>query len=803
MIRLPLLSIGLLSASALAYELLLMRLFAIIHWHHFAYLVIGLALLGHGCSGSLSAIFSKYLLKHFNGFYITAIALFATTCILCFQVAQLTPFNAEEILWDWRQSAYLLMIFLFLCVPFFAVGLAICLALLRFRQQIGKLYAADLLGAGAGCIVAVLLLSIVHPQKALFCIGILAWLAACLAVWELKPGRGFSYSALIVSGLLVVLLGSSLQLAISPHKGLQRLLLVDETRIVKETSGPLGLLTVVASDKLPLRHAPGMSITSPVEPLSQLALFSDADNMTVITAKPDKDEQLAYLDQMTSALGYHFKPLEDVLIIGAGSGSDVLQARYFRPVHIDAVEINPQYIELAQLSYNGFQSDVYHQPNVSVHIADGRDFLIQQQKRFQLIQISLLDSFNAASAGLYALNEGYLYTVEAIRLYLSRLQPGGYLSITRWVKLPPRDTLKLFNTVVEAIASPEAAKQQLMMIRSWQTATLIVKNGQFSHKEIEAAEQFSQQRNFDLVYSPALQPDQVNYFNRLHKPLYYSGTQALLSSQRDQFLQRYKFNLQPATDDRPYFQHFFRWSALPEMLTLLHKGGASLIESGYLILLAGLVIATISSFMLIVLPIWLSKKRTGAKQSAKRFPVMVYFFAIGIAFLFLEIACLQKFILFLHHPVFAASAVLCAFLVFAGAGSAFSYWIKQSYANDRILIGAISILLLITVFYLITLPWIFSAAAQLAMGTRFVLSVGLIAPLAFVMGMPMPLGLDQLGHDAETLLPWAWAINGCASVISAVLASLLAMQFGFTTVILLAILLYFVALMVFPKLANA
>jgi spermidine synthase len=707
-------------------------------------------------------VLQSKLVKHFRPVYIACILLFSLFTIISFQWAQGIPFNAEEILWDRWQGIYLLIIFLFLSLPFFFVGAAICLAFLHFKLQLSRLYAADLLGAGIGCLGFVLLMTIVFPQSALFYISLSGLLAAIIAAVELQAVRSYFVGILIIMLVFLGWTGWQLQLQISPYKSLPKMLLLKGTRIIAEKSSPLGMISVLASDHVPLRYVPGMSFSSGSEPLPQLGVFTDADNMSVITRKADDLQQLDYLDQTTSALPFHLQAAEKVLIIGSGTGTEVLQAQIHHAGHIDAVELNKLIVELTSLHYRNFVSDVYQQPDVTVHIADGRDFLNTHNQQYDLIQLTLLDSFNASVAGLYALNESYLYTVEALQLYLSRLKPGGYVSITRWLKMSPRDTLKLFNTALTVLhnSGVTEAGHQLMLIRSWQTSTLIIKNGMISRQEILEAEAFTSKRNFDLVYTPEILPGQVNRYNVLNTPLFYQSTQALLSKDRQQFIERYKFNLQPATDDRPYFQHFFCWSSFPEMIGLLHRGGV------HLIVFATLCIAILTSSLLILLPLrWLKGIESNTHGIVKHWHVFGYFFAIGLGFLMIEIAFMQKFTLFLHHPVYAAAATLTAFLVFAGLGSACS-----NYLNKRIGLRLCMRLVIICIVgfslgYLLILPEIFVWGSALSMTIRFFVSICLISPLAFFMGMPMPLALDSLARNADYLIPWAWAINGFSTIL--------------------------------------
>lgn len=798
----PYYSLLLLSASALAYEILLMRLFSIIQWHHFAYLFIGLALLGYGISGAVVTLEQQRLLRHFARWYIGAIVLFGLTSVGCFALAQQLPLNAEALLWDNRQILYLSGVFVLLAVPFFFAASAICLALMAFNRQVPRLYAMDLGGAGLGSVLTIVLLYGFFPQQALILGACMAVIAAAVALLELGLSRWHAAwigLTLVLFALLVP--GNTLSPQLSPYKSLSQLLQVGGTRIVAERSSPLGLLQVVESQRIPLRHAPGLSLNAQLEPLPQLAVFTDGDNMTVLTRVPAARAQTAYLDQMTSALAYHLRDLDRVLVVGAGGGSDVLQAQYHATPRIDAVEINPQMIRLVNEDFGAFTGRLYAQQGVHIYPAEIRDFLSRSPQRYDLIQLALLDAFNASASGLYALNESYLYTVEALQLYLEHLAADGYLSITRWIKLPPRDSLKLVASLREAMQRAGMAnpQQRLLLIRSWQTSTLLVKNGEFTAKEIAAVEAFCQQRSFDLGYAPGMHAAQANRYNVLPSPLFYQATTALLGEGRDEFLRQYKFNLQPATDDRPFFHQFFKWSTLGEILQLRGKGGMPLIEWGYLILIVMLLLALFFSVVLILVPVWfLRRSAPAAHVTVRRRYVVLYFFAIGLAFLFNEIAFMQKFIQYLHHPVISVAVTLSAFLVFSGLGSHWSGRLLQRRTHRQVLGLAVSGILLLTGIYLLGLGTIFAFSTGLGGGLKILLAILLIAPLAFCMGMPFPLAFGVLAQHAPAYLPWAWAINGCASVISAVLATILAIHFGFTAVLFLAMLLYAAIVLVFP-----
>jgi len=795
-------AVAMISASALAYEVLLMRLFSIIQWHHFAYMMISLALLGYGVSGVFLALNRDRLAQHFPAAIMTNMLLFSLFAPACFLLAQQIPFNPAEMLWTSVQLLYLCGIYLILALPFFFAANVVGLSLYRYKSQVSSIYAADLFGAGLGSAGVILLLSIMFPEKILTVLMLSGLLATLLvSSYTFNAPKHWTIASVII-GLAVIFTPTGwMALKVSPYKSLNQLLQVPGTKIIDRYSSPLGLISVVKSDITPLRHAPGLSLNATTEPPEQLAVFTDADNMTAITRYDGNPETLGYLDQTTSALPYHLKQHSDILILGAGTGSDILQANYHAIKHVDAVELNPQIIDLVQRKYADFAGYLYSSAHVNVHLDEARGYLAATDKTYDLVNISLLDAFGASTAGLYSMAENYLYTEQAIREYLRHVSANGYLSITRWIKIPPRDEPKLLATVINALkdANVRQPGQQIVMIRGWQTSTLLVKNGTLSAEEISRLKQFCTERSFDLVYYPGISESEVNRFNIQQQPYLYEAAVALLGDQSPAFIDAYKFNIEPATDDRPYLFHFFKWRTLPEILSLLGTGGSFLLESGYLLLIAALVQAMLASLLLIALPLWLWKSKLGIEPgSGSHLRILVYFFCLGLAFLFIEIAFIQKFILILHHPLYAITVVLSTFLLSAGAGSYFSTKLSSRTEKSAFMLPMAAIALL-SIGYSLGFEAIAGFLLKTGSLSRYLFSIILIAPLGFCMGMPFPMALANISRTAPALIPWAWGINGCASVISAILATLIAMQFGFTVLIFLAVILYGVAAWCFPK----
>ena len=489
-----------------------------------------------------------------------------------------------------------------------------------------------------------------------------------------------------------------------------------------------------------------------------------------------------------------------MLVLGAGGGSDVLLALHHEAGEIDAVELNPQLSNLVRRTHGAFAGGFYNLPNVRLHTAEARKFVETADRQWDLIQVSLLDSFSASAAGAMSLSESTLYTVEALSAYLSRLAPGGLLAITRWLKVPPRDGLKLFATAVRALedAGVAAPETRLALIRGPNTSTLVVKTSALTEADIAALKRFSSERGFDPAWYPGMPPGEANRINRLPEAYLHDGARALLGAEREAYLARYKFHVAPATDDQPYFFRFFKWRILPEVLAMRGRAGLALLEGGYLILAATLLQAVIAGLVLILLPLrWLTPA-AGEAEAIGRFRVAGYFAALGFAFLFVEIAFIQRFVLFLGHPLYAIAVVLAAFLVFAGLGSGFvARRTEGEGTGRRILSAAVAGIVVLSGSYLLLLPEAFTWLAPAPQAAQILAAIALIAPLAFCMGMPFPLGLARVKAEAPALAPWAWGINGCASVVSAVLASLLAMHFGFSAVLALAMLLYVCAALIF------
>ena len=499
-----------------------------------------------------------------------------------------------------------------------------------------------------------------------------------------------------------------------------------------------------------------------------------------------------------------------MLVLTSATGAQMLQAHHNDVSRIDVIEPDRQLAMLLTEQYADIinWSELEHKVRMQ-HIS-ARGYAASGHS-YDLVIMGPSGASAGGAAGVHELSASYDYTVEALQSYLKMLAPDGLLSITMWTSNPARGNLKLFATAVEAmrlngIAEPE---KNMAWIRSWNTATLLLKNTALTEQEVNRVREFSQAMAFDVAWLPGIEEKEINRFQRLQEPVFYLTARSLLNAAdtgvaASDAVANYKYDISPATDDRPYFNNFFRWSSLKEFLAMPAQSGIAMIGVGYPTLLVTLLQASVAAVVLILLPLILlplMSRKPAAVTAGRAAPgriknIIIYFFSIGLAFLFIEIAFIQKFTLMLSQPLYAVAVALCAFLIFSGLGSMYvqRYLQKDDGALIPLMLKrSVLMITLIAILYNLLLPMISNAIMSLPEGLRILSAFILAAPLAFVMGMPFPLGMAALQQGSAQWIPWAWGINGCASVLSAILAVILAIEIGFSGVILAAVALYLLA----------
>jgi hypothetical protein len=781
--RPPVATVSIVSCGALAYQLVLMRLLAVVHWHHFAALVISLALLGYGASGTWIALFPRAGTRGYDTFLPLAAAGFCISAISSTRAALDVPFNALDLLWDPVQLGFLVLLVGFMAVPFFFSGCVIGLTLSRFGRRIPGIYAADLLGAGLGSLAALAALYRLDPLEAG---GAVALLGACGAVASRleRPGRTATLAAaaaLAAAILAVVFPGQGLLERISPYKPLAQALETPGTGVVREATSPLGWIAVARSAEVPFRLVPGAALASPSPVPDQLAVFTDGEGPDALTAFDGDAQALAFLDDTTTAMAFHLAGPgpRRVLLPLAGTGMTALLSRYHGAADVTALEHDPRRSRLVTRTFAdragwGFLSETtrYRTRTLRGHLAAGNP-------PYDLI---LFPPVGAGTApGARSLSEDYDLTVEAVRACLRNLAPGGLLSLSWWIRLPPRDGLRLADTVLTALRLEGRSHpgDGLAVVRSWKTGTLVVRKGGLAPGDPAAVRRFCRERGFDPVFIPGIEPGEVNRRTVLRTPAYHEGVTALAGSGREAFLDRYKFDVGAVTDDRPYAHFYVRWKGFWELLAGGQAGGLEVLEWAYPMAVASVGLATLMGGMLLLLPLALRRPAFSGALGAGRRP-LVYFAGIGVGFIVLEIVFVQMATRCLHAPVPAAASVLAGCLVFAGLGSRFAARLREmripgrareAWAAAGILGGAAAGYGL--------LRFLADHAADAPLSLRVAMVVGSIAPMAFAMGIPFALGLSRLADRRPSWVPLAWSVNGCASVVGAVAAPLLSLHLGF------------------------
>jgi len=802
--RLPGLSVAVCLASAvgIAYELTFMRVFSITQWYHFAYMIISIAMLGFGAGGTVLAMAAGRLEGRECALFRLSAFLLAISLPGSYALSQLIPFETFEVVSRPVQWGYLFLLYLVLSVPFFMVSVCVTLAFFLRRSRIGYVYFLNMSGSGAGAVGLTAAMYGVSPEG-------LVWVltgASLLAFAATLPGthhpRKLMIGLVLAGAASVLMLRVPLQ--ISQYKGLSYALNYPDAEVKAEAFSPLSRLSAVASAYI--RETPGQishSAKTHSRLPEQVGLFFDAGAVSVINRFDGDLAPFRYLDYVTAALPYHLGNPGSVYVGGAGGGTDVLTALYHQSDRVTACEVDPNVFRMVNREFADFSGRLYEREAVRPVVADARGWLeAHPEVRFDLIHMALLDSFNASAAGVHALTESYLYTVEAVRCYLEHLGPRGMLSITRWLKTPPRDAVKMFATLVAGLeaAGVKHPGEHLFWVRCWNTATLVASKRPLREEQVAAGVRFFKGRGFDPCFYPGMAEEEANQHVVLSEPVYYRAATAILGAEREAFYRDFLYHVAPATDNQPYFFRFFKWGSIPRLVKGMGKAWVPFVEWGYLALVATILQGMAASAVLILLPLAVFRQSQWRKAQAGLLWVLLYFGLLGAGFMFLEIAFIQRVMRFLTYPVYAVAVVLTGFLLFSGLGS-YAAWRLKHRAGGLVQVAGLGIALL-SLLYIQATEGLFDLGAAWSDPVRITTSILLLAPLAFLMGIPFPLGLQKLADRRPGLLPWAWGINGCLSVVGAAVATLTGVHFGFTAMVLVAVAVYAAVTWVFRLLPK-
>lgn len=799
---------GGLAGAAMLLESSLTRLLAISQFYHFAFLVVSLALLGFGASGSLLSLLPKQFgieAQASNRYALLETKLawyglfFSMSLGISYLLVNYLPFNSYTIAFDPRQIVLFCLYYLALALPFLVAGIGIGVALQISQANSHRVYAANLLGSAIGVVAGLVMMALVGLPGALILCAIIG-IAISLGLskhWQQLTRIALGLT-IVVGVLTIAWLGvlnkrgmSPLGLRLSPYKGLSYVRQYPGARWVFGAWNAFSRLDVL--EQAGTRMLPGLSYTYIGDPPPQQGYAIDADSpQPVSLVAPDDFTAAQYLPE---AIAYQIKPGARVLILSAGGGLPILQALSGGANQVSVILDNPLIPRAMQQTAPEY--DPFAAPRVNVIPTTFRSGLARLKSQYDVITLPLTEVYHPVSSGAYSLSETYQLTVEAFEAMLERLDPQGVLVASRWVQTPPSEELRLLSTFSTALQNLgySAPKNYLIAFRGIQTFTLLVKLAPWTPEELASLRQFTELRRFDLVWAPDLQPGETNRFNQLPDSTYDSIVPALLEPPQSQSaIDNYEFAIDPVHDERPFFFHFFTWKQIPTVLSSFGRIWQPFGGSGYLILLALLGLVCLFSLVLIMLPVLMNKHRSFSQPAFQHgsytpanWVVVLYFSCLGIAFLFIEIPLIQRFMLIFGQPIFAFTFVVGGLLVFSSLGSLMAPWRKWpvKYLFVILIIAAVSIPLL--------LHSLGGAILGLPVPYQALISLSGVAVLSFLMGIPFPLGLAWLEGQHPRQIAWAWAINGCASVIAAVLAAILALSYGFMLVLLLGAGMYLVA----------
>ena len=762
-------ALGAVSFSGLLLEFSLTRLFSVVLFYHFAFLAVSLALLGLGAGGvfahlrhqRLAAIPTERLCSTLS--LVNAIAvLMGLMIVLRLPVSLALSFG---------NLAKLTAIYVTCAVPFFMTGVIFSTSFARNAEQIGKLYAADLAGGAMACLLLVPALDLLGAPSAV----ILSAFVMLLAAWVWCPGR---------KGIGVLALGFALLIGVNVRTGWIDVVYAKGHRLSKPEYARWNAISRIQVDSSSLPE--DIEQVDNRAPVKAIAIDADA-NTFVMSANPhawSADYEKTLMSRAPSVVNV-LRPRGKFAIIGPGGGVDVLRAVANGSPSVTGIEINPIIAEdLMGSRFADYSHDLYGIPEVHIQVRDGRSFIRSSRDSYDVVQMTLVDTWASTAAGAFALSENNLYTKEAFHEYFEHLNPDGMLAVTRWEFRQPREALRVVSEAMAALREEGVSdfRKHVIVVsdgelnRDGKPVTVLFKRSEFTREEeAQVRAHLQLHPNLIPIYLPTENEAELRHpGSREFRALIAGGDAAAYSS-------GYAFNVAPVTDNQPFF--FFTL----KLSNIFHpaRAGKGLdwkVNMGVLVLFALLAMSALAVLAFLIVPLALAG---GAREIEKR--PLFYFVAIGLGYILIEMVLIQRFVLFLGHPTYAITVVVFLMLLASGLGSLSSQsWMRTASRWPAVIFAIVAV----SAAYCFVLPSLLTQLVGLGTGIKLLLSALLIAPLAFLMGMPFPTGLRALARTPGGSVEWAWALNAAASVLGSALAIVIALQFGFTAVLLTASAMY-------------
>ncbi|HEY7586209.1 MAG TPA: hypothetical protein VH866_06840 [Candidatus Deferrimicrobiaceae bacterium] len=783
-------AVFLLSAAALADEIFLIRLLSFRFWPHFVPLIVSQAMLGFGAAGLALHLLRRRIENAPTVFFAWLALLSAPSFDLAFRASQVISFDPFLLMWEPSAWIGFGWFFLLLAVPFFLAGGAIAVPFAFRFEEPGPVYAAAFAGSAAGAVLALPAFSFLGTES-LMRVPLAIALAASLFAAGLFGGRMYRSRLAVLAASSLLLFLPPAELALSPYKDLAVAARLPGAETIAYRFGPSGDYRALFASGIHV--APGLSFRFAGEIPPQAALFFDGEARGVVP-QDGGESPPAYLDGFPLVAAYRMVDRPAVLQFGLRGTEGILTAARNGASSVTVVEPAAELAALVRSDLFRFSAGLPAEMPAEIRTEGARNFLAREGGRFDLIEVSEISSATYSSLGIHATGETYLLTREGIRAAMSRLTESGVIAFSGWLKAPPRESVKILATLRLELERDDRApaSAKVVMVRGWGSFAIIARRLPFAAEEMRRLERFCGETGFSIVWPPGDGPEAGEGAAEKGLRTAVAGVIAGRSGGPGAEL----FDLLPVVDDSPYFHRFLRLGSLPEFRRLLGNQWVPFVEWGVVFLLASLAVSLALASVCLLAPlaaVRLPDKAGGASLA-------VYFSALGLAYMLIELTFLKIGILLLGDAIRAATAAIGGFAFFSGLGSAISgRWGSEKTMKGRVFPG-IAFLALAGFLFLSLSAGVLLPLGETARTAIFIVSLG---PAAFLMGMPFPAGLSRLAGSAAPAIPYAWGINGFFSVAGASLASAGAMWIGFRGTVAAGGLLYLAAGWLFSRVGKS
>jgi hypothetical protein len=784
----------LVSFAALLIEISYTRLISYKLFYYYVYLVIGLALLGIGTGGVLVAVSKRLRRAATDSVLFWSFMFGGASTIVAYVIVAYARIDTLAV---WRYGtfaslkSFVMLLVLCVCIftSFVAPGVIIATLFGRRPKAVGGLYFADLTGAGIACAVVIYLInSVGAPATVMIAAVGMATGAVWVALRMQPPLVALGCAVLAFAAVGVIAPGILPSQRIDTSKAVP-----GATPVVYSAWGPIFRVDVRRQQAFGTNHPGEMRAEA-------MNLFHDGILGAAIYHWDGRRSSLSVYDFPQDPRAIPFDLLgsspKHEAVIGAAGGHEVLASLYYGAQHIDAVELNPVTVNLFSTRFANFDGHLAQDPAVSYITGDGRSFMARSDGRFGLIWYPAPDSYaatNGALSSAYILSESYLYTTNGLVSNLGHLTKNG-IFVAQFGEVADTHDLRTTRFVATArqalreigVKDPKdhilVAMTQTHFLGTIPLSTIVVKRSSFTPAEVQRFLTSVQTvPQTAVLYAPgqAVTPNPINTVVR--------DSDSQLSS----FYRSFPYNVTPTTDNDPYFWHFARFgtviSNVSHPLSSLDRENAV----GERVLLLLLAISILVAVIFLLLPFFAI--RSTWVRLPRKGPSALFFAGLGFGFIFFEITLMQELNLFLGYPTYALTVTLMSLLVFTGLGALLSQVVVNRRRAIPRLLGAVAALCL---FYLLGLTPLTNALFDLPLVGRIIIAFAVLAPLGICLGMFMPIGLGEIaqrGSFPREYVAWGWAVNGFASVVGSVLATILSMSFGFDFVLLMGLAAYLVA----------